>query len=66
MPLDHFTRLQHILLFADKVANEIVCEGMEILEKAIPRMFEAMQRVAKFWCEYVKHGRFGKQSAFSI
>ena len=41
---------------ADKVADEIVCEETEILEGVIPRMYEVMQRVAKFSCDYVKHG----------
>ena len=56
--------MQRILLFADKVADEIVSEETEILEKTIPRMFEVMQTVAKFSCEYVKRGRFGRQSSF--
>jgi hypothetical protein len=46
------------LPLADKVADEIVCEETEILEKIIPRMFEVMQRVAKFSCDYVKRGRW--------
>jgi len=52
--------LQRILLFADKVADEIVSEETEILEKAIPQMFEVMKTVAKFSCDYVKRGRFGR------
>ena len=59
MPLDLFNRLQRILFFADKVAEESVYEETEILEKTIPRMFETMQRVAKYTCNYVKRGRFG-------
>jgi len=49
------------LVFADKVADEIVCEETDILEKIIPRMFEVMKKVAKFSCDYVKRGRFGRQ-----
>ena len=64
MPLALFDRLRRILLFADKVADEMVCKETEILEKTIPRMFEVMQTVAKFSCDYVKRGRFGKQSSF--
>jgi len=60
MPLDLFDRLQRILFFADKVADEIVCEETEILEKTILRMFKVMQMVAKFSCDYVKRGRFGR------
>ena len=60
MPLDLLDRLQRILFFADKVANDIVGEETEILEKTIPEMFEVMQKVANFSCEYVKRGRFGR------
>ena len=47
---------------AEKVADEIVCEETEILEKIVPRMFEVMQATVKALCGYVKLGRFGKQS----
>ena len=63
MPLDLLDRLQRILIFADKVADEIVYEETDILEKTIPRMFKVMQTVAKCSCDYVKRGRFGRQSA---
>jgi hypothetical protein len=61
MPSDLLDRLERILLFADKVADEIVYEETEILEKTIPRMFKVMQNVAKYSCDYVKRGRFGGQ-----
>ena len=57
MPSALLDRLRRILPLADKVADEIVCEETEILEKLIPRMFEVMQRVAKISCDYVKRGR---------
>ena len=60
MPSDILDRLQRILVFADKVANDIVGEETEILEKTIPEMFEVMQKVANFSCDYVKRGRFGR------
>ena len=60
MPSDLLDRLQRILFFADKVVNDIVGEETEILEKTIPEMFEVMQKVANFSCEYVKRGRFGR------
>jgi len=60
MPAGILDRLQRILLFADKVAEEITYEETEILEKTIPRMFEVMQRVAKFSCDYVRRGHFGR------
>jgi len=64
MPSCISDRLQRILFFADKVADEIVGEETDILEKIIPRMFDVMQTVATFLCNYVKRGRFGGQSAF--
>ena len=57
MPSGLLDRLQRILPFADQVADEIVYEKTEILEKTISRVFEVMYRVAKFSCEYVKNGR---------
>jgi len=62
IPVDLFDRLQRILPLADTV----VYKYTEVLEKVILQMFEVMQRVAKFACDYVKHGRFGKQSPFWI
>jgi hypothetical protein len=62
IPVVLLDRLQRILLFADKVADEIVGEETDVLEKTIPRMFEVMETVSKFACVYVKRGRFGTQS----
>jgi hypothetical protein len=53
-----FDRLQRILPFANKVADEIVCEETDLLEKVIPRMFEVIHRAARFSCDYVKRGRW--------
>jgi hypothetical protein len=64
MPLDLLDRLQRILFFADKVADEISTEETEILGKTIPRMFKVMENVAKCSCDYVKRGRFGAHSVF--
>ena len=55
-------RLQRIVYLAEKVADEIVCEETEILKNIVPRMFEVMQVTVKGLCDYVKRGRFGKQS----
>jgi len=63
MPSGLFDRLQRILLFADKVIDDIVCEETELLDKIIPQMFEVMYRVAKFACDYVK---CGKRSSFGF
>ena len=62
IPMEILDRLQRILSFADKVADEIVGEETDILEKTIPRMFKVMETVSKYSCGYVKRGRFGKQS----
>lgn len=59
MPSCIYDQLERILPFADKVANEIICEETEILEKTTSQMFEVMQKVATFTCNYVKRGRFG-------
>ena len=59
MPSDLLDRLQRILVFADKVADEIVYEETDILQKTIQRMFKVMEQVAKGSCDYVKRGRFG-------
>ena len=58
MPQVLLGRLRRILLFADKVADEVVCEETELLETVIQRMFEVMGRVASFSCEYVRRGRW--------
>jgi len=57
IPSGLLDRIQRILPLADKVADEIVCEETELLEKVIPRMFGVMYRVAKVSCDYVKYGR---------
>jgi len=64
MPLDLLDRLERILFFADKVADEISDEETEILKKAISTMFRVIEKVADCSCDYVKRGRFGEQSAF--
>ena len=54
MPLALLDRLQRILPLGRKVADDVVCEETEILEKVIQRMFEVMRVVAKISCDYVK------------
>jgi len=49
----------------EKVVDGIAYEETEILEKAIPRMFNVMQRVAKLSCDYVRCGRLGKHFTWS-
>ena len=50
MPAGLLDRLQRISVFiANKVADEIIYEETEIFQKTIPRMFEVMQTVAKFY-----------------
>ena len=66
MPPSLLGRLQRILPFADKVADKIVSEETDIFDKIMPRMFEVMQKTAKFLCDYVKRGRFSRRSIFWI
>ena len=54
MPLALLGRLQRILPLGEKVADDVVCEETEILEKVIQRMFEVMRIVAEFSCNFVK------------
>ena len=58
MPSALLDRLQRILPLGKKVADDVVCEETEILEKAIQRMFEVMRKVAEFSCNYVKGTRW--------
>jgi len=57
MPSALLDRLQRILPLGKKVADDVVCEETEILEKVIQRMFEVMRKVAEFSCNYVKGNR---------
>jgi hypothetical protein len=66
MPSILLDQLQRVLPLADKVADDIVSEETKILEEIIPRMFEVMQKIAKFLCEYVKRGRISRLSLFWI
>jgi len=61
MPVGLLDRLQGILFFANMVPDEIVYEETEILEETIPQMFGVMQKVAEYWCDYVRRGRFGRK-----
>ena len=66
MPSSLLDRLKRVLPLADKVADEVVSEETEILEKIMPRMFEAMQKISIFLCDYVKRGRFSRRALFWI
>ena len=61
IPLGLFDRLQRIVPLAETIADEIVCDETDILEKIIPRMFRVMQRAAEYSCDYVRRGRLGRQ-----
>ena len=54
MPSEFLDRLQSILRLGEKVANDVVCEETEILEKAIQRMYEVMRKIAESSRNYVK------------
>ena len=64
MPSSLLDRLQCIFPLADKVVDEIVGEQTEVLDKIMPRMFEVMQKIAKFLCDYVRRGRFSRRALF--
>ena len=66
MPSSILDRLQRIFPLADKVASEILSEETDLLCNIMPRMFQVMQRIAKFLCEYLKRGRFSKRPLFWI
>jgi len=66
MPPSLLDQLRRVSPLADKVADEIVSEETDILDKIMPRMFEVMHTIAKFLCEYVRHGRFSRLSLFWI
>jgi len=66
MPSSLLDQLQRLSPLADKVADEIVSEETDILDKVMPRMFEAMQTIANFLCGYVRRGRFSRLSLFWI
>ena len=66
MPSSLLDHLQRILPLAEKVADEIVCEETDVLGKIMSQMFQIMQKIAKFLCEYVKRGRFSRWSLFCI
>ena len=64
MPSSLLDQLQRILPLADTVTDEIICEATDILEKIMPEMFEVMQKIAKFLCDYVKRGHLSRRSLF--
>jgi len=64
MPSSLLDRLKRVLPLADKVADELVSKETEILDKIMPRMFEVMQKLAEFLCNYIKRGRFSMLSLF--
>jgi len=66
MPSSLLDQLQRVSPLADKVADEIVSEETDILDKIMPQMFEVMQEIAKFLCGYVRRGRFSRRSLFWI
>ncbi len=66
MPSSLLDQLQRILPLVDKDPEEIVVEETEILDTIVPRMFEVIQKIAKFLCDYVKRGYFSRRSLFWI
>jgi hypothetical protein len=66
VPSSLLDRLQRVLPLADKDVDEFVSEETEILDKIMPRMFEVMQKIAIFLCDYVKRRRFSRLSLCRI
>src|SRR5258706_11686762 len=66
MPSSLLDHLQSILPLVEKIEDEIVCEKTEKLGEMVSQMFEVMQKIAKFLCEYVKRGRFSRRALFWI
>ena len=66
MPSIILGRIQGIFPLADKAADEIVREETDLLYKIMPRMFQAMQKIAKFLFEYLKRGSLSRWSLFWI
>jgi hypothetical protein len=64
MPSSLLDQLQRVSPLAEKVADEIVSEETDILDEIMPRIFEVMQGIAKFLCEYVRRGRFSRLPLF--
>ena len=64
IPLNLFDRLGRVSPLVWMVADEIMCKETNILDEIIPRMFEVMQKVAEYACNYVRRGRLGRQSLF--
>jgi len=62
MPARLLDQLQRISFFANEVADGTVYGETEIVGKTILRMFEVMQMVAEYSCDYVRRGRFSRQS----
>jgi hypothetical protein len=66
MPSSLLDQLQRVSPLAEKVADEIISEETDILDEIMPRMFEVMQDIAKYLCDYVKRGRFSRLPLFRI
>ena len=66
MPSSLLEQLQRVSPLAEMVKDEVVSEETKLLVEVIPRMFEVMQKIANFLCEYVKRGRFSRRSLFWI
>ena len=66
MPSIILNRMQRIFPLADKVADEIVGEETDLLYTIMPRVFQAMQKIAKFLSEYLQRGSFSRWPLFWI
>ncbi|KAG8789934.1 hypothetical protein FRC16_001151 [Serendipita sp. 398] len=51
-------QLKHVLPFAEKALKEAVEDNMDILQKAIGRLYVLTMDVSEFSCDYIKRNRF--------
>ncbi|KAG8794957.1 hypothetical protein FRC16_010287, partial [Serendipita sp. 398] len=51
-------QLKHVLPFAEKALKETVEDNMDILQKAIGRLYVLTLDVSEFSCDYIKRNRF--------
>ena len=60
IPLGLFNQLKRVLSPMDVAKDAVVLENTDVFKEHIPRMFEVMQKVAKYSCDYVRCGRLGR------
>ena len=59
-PLGLFDQLECVLSLMHETPGVILLEEPDFFKELIPQMFKVMQRVAKYSCDYVRCGSFGR------